>query len=415
LVNLVKAVQRRVGIYIGPERVHLLFCKRSLQGRLSVVSKMETAFDDLANLIPLEWRGARAYVAVTGQLTTPVRLTYPKGVLSQLPKVLPYDLQTHLPEGEEGTFAYSVVVEEDEAEVHLAFLEQEKVKSILNTITAAGLRVGGVVPSFWALTKAIEATGSFQGEGGYTLRENGCVEGVLLRENGDFGGFVPSSHQLAEMVLEEVGEHPLPEAEVHDGPLLSPGHLMAYGALLAGEDPATPSFKDLPFKVERTLPLHLVFYLAPPLVLIFLTLLLTLPIDHLQGQLTAKEKEFKQIKARLSRLEAKSKEKERLQAMIRALSSFRAETGPKKIDILEELTKRLPEDAWVSNLSIRGKKMTIRGQAASAISLINALDESPMFSNVHFISSVTKNRRTGKEYFNIQVSIGSPKKGAGNG
>ncbi len=410
MVNPVKAVQRRVGVYIGPEQVYLLFCKRSLQGRLLVVSKMETTLEDLANFVPLEWKGARAYVAITGRWTTPVRLAYPKGVISQLPKVLPYDLQTHLPEGEDGTFAYSVVVGEEEAEVHLSFLERERLKTVLNAVTDSGFKVGGLLPSYWALTKAVMATGSFQGEGGYTLRENGCVEGVLLRENGEFGGFVPSSPQLADMVLEEMGEHSLSEGKVQDGSTLPPGHLMAYGALLAGEDPATPAFKDLSFKVERTLPLHLIFYLVPPVALILLTLLLSLPIDRQQQQLAAKEKEFKRIKARLARLEATSKEKEHIEAMIKALSSFRAEAGPKKIDILEELTKRLPEDAWVSNLSIRGKKMTIRGQAASAISLINALDESPMFTNVHFISSVTKNRSTGKEYFNIQVDIVSPKK-----
>jgi hypothetical protein len=33
-----------------------------------------------------------------------------------------------------------------------------------------------------------------------------------------------------------------------------------------------------------------------------------------------------------------------------------------------------------------------------------------MFSHVHFISSVTKNRGTGKEYYNIQLDIVSPQK-----
>ncbi len=404
---MVKALQKRVGIYVGPQKVCLLLCTRSLQGRLTLVSKVETTLEELANFVPLEWRGARAYVAVSSSWITPLRLNYPKGVLPQLSRVLPYDLQTHLPEGEEGTYAYSVVEGEEEAAVQVSFLSKGDLRRVMEVVAEAGLKVGGMVPSYWALLKAVVSTGQLRGEGGYTVRENGDFEGVLLDEGGSFMGLVPSSPQLASMVLGEVGEYSLEGVKVEDTHL-DPCHLLAYGALLAGEDPKTPAFDGVPFKVERSLPLHLVFYLVPPLVLVLLTFLISLPIKSQQEQLVAKKREFKKIKVRLDKLEAESRQKERLEAMIKALSSFRAETGPKKIDVLQELTERLPESAWVSNLTIRGKKMTIRGQAASAISLINALEESPMFSHVHFISSVTKNKRTGKEYFNIQLDIVSP-------
>ena len=407
---MVKAVQKRVGIYLGPEKVYLLFCTRSLQGGVTFVSKIMATLEELANFVPIEWQGARAYIAVTSRWITPVRLNYPKGVLPQLPKVLPYDLQTHLPEGEDGTFAYSVVEGEDEATVLVSFLEKKRLRAIIDAVENAGLKVGGLVPSYWSLLQAVKAGEGVEGEGGYTLREGDIFEGVLLGERGEFNGLVPSSPQLAAMVLEEMGEHPLKECTVLGDVSLDPCYLMAYGMLLAAEDPATPAFKDVPFKVERNLPLHLVFYLVPPLVLILLTLLIAFPIKGQREQVAMKTKEFKKMKTELSRLEAQSKHKERLEAMIKALTTFRAETGPKKIDILQELTERLPEDAWVSNLNIRGKKMTIRGQAASAIALINALEESPMFSHVHFISSVTKNRSTGKEYFNIQMDLGERKK-----
>ncbi len=407
---MVKALQKRVGIYIGPQRVCMVFFHRSLQGKLSFVSKVEaSSVEELPNFVPLEWKGARAYVAFSNQWTTPLRLTYPKGVMPQLPKVLPYDLQTHLPEGEEGTYAYSAIEGEEDVTVQVSFLERGQLRAVLDAVSAAELKIGGMLPAYWALVKAVEASFQFKGRGGYTLKENGSFEGVILNQEGRFDGLVPSSPHLASIVLEEEGEFPLEEAEVSEGVTFEPCYLVAYGALLAGEDPVTPAFKDAGFKVERQLPLHLLFYLIPPAVLVLMTLLIAIPIKGQQEQLAAKNREFKKIKARLSKLEAKSKEKERLQAMIKALSSFRAETGPKKIDILLELTKRLPEDAWVSNLNIKGKKMTIRGQAASAISLINILEESPLFQHVHFISSVTKNRSTGKEYFNIQLDIVSPK------
>ncbi|TPM32792.1 PilN domain-containing protein [Mesorhizobium sp. B2-3-4] len=78
------------------------------------------------------------------------------------------------------------------------------------------------------------------------------------------------------------------------------------------------------------------------------------------------------------------------------------------VRILAELTRLLPDSAWVSDLNSRGNQLTITGFAASAADLIQPIDASPLFSAPEFSSPVTRVPGQTGERFTITAKVGEP-------
>jgi general secretion pathway protein L len=82
-----------------------------------------------------------------------------------------------------------------------------------------------------------------------------------------------------------------------------------------------------------------------------------------------------------------------------------------KGEVLEELTRLLPDTTWIWNLKYNGKEIELSGFADSASDLIPLLDKSPLFEKVEFLAPVTKEmqmRGDGskeKERFKIKAKI----------
>jgi general secretion pathway protein L len=82
-----------------------------------------------------------------------------------------------------------------------------------------------------------------------------------------------------------------------------------------------------------------------------------------------------------------------------------------KVEILQELTRLLPDTTWIWNLKYNGKEIELSGFADSASDLIPLLDKSPLFEKVEFMAPVTKEmqmRGDGnkeKERFKIKARI----------
>ena len=71
----------------------------------------------------------------------------------------------------------------------------------------------------------------------------------------------------------------------------------------------------------------------------------------------------------------------------------------------EEVTRILPDTAWLTDLTIDGNEITMSGFARSASDLIPALERSEFFSNVKFTSRVTKERDLKNERFSIKMDV----------
>lgn len=74
---------------------------------------------------------------------------------------------------------------------------------------------------------------------------------------------------------------------------------------------------------------------------------------------------------------------------------------PSILEMLRELTDRLPGDTWVQNLEFNASQVDIRGESGQATALIALLEQAKGIEGVSFGSPVTQIARTGKERFNI--------------
>jgi len=75
------------------------------------------------------------------------------------------------------------------------------------------------------------------------------------------------------------------------------------------------------------------------------------------------------------------------------------------LDIIKELSERIPKSAWVNRFKFSEKGIEISGEAASASQLIQLLEDSPMFGDVAFLSAISKGARSGLEQFRIGLSL----------
>jgi len=78
---------------------------------------------------------------------------------------------------------------------------------------------------------------------------------------------------------------------------------------------------------------------------------------------------------------------------------------PSVSEVLSLLTDVLPDDTWVIQLSWIGERLTVAGYSASSSSLIAALEDAALFSEVRFNSPVTVDQRVGLERFNLSAKV----------
>ena len=81
-----------------------------------------------------------------------------------------------------------------------------------------------------------------------------------------------------------------------------------------------------------------------------------------------------------------------------------AQKNSRRIDLVAELTKAVPDDTWVKQLLIKKDGFEIEGVGVSGAKVLTLLEYSPRFDGVSFASSVVKDK-TGKEKFKIKGGI----------
>ncbi len=112
-------------------------------------------------------------------------------------------------------------------------------------------------------------------------------------------------------------------------------------------------------------------------------------ISHLENQVEAIEKSRKNI--------------EKVENQIDYLNALYSKSVS-ALDILKDLSERIPKTAWLKKFNFSEKGVTIDGWAESSSELIPALESSPLFKDVSFLSSITRDR-SGKEIFRIGFKL----------
>jgi general secretion pathway protein L len=75
------------------------------------------------------------------------------------------------------------------------------------------------------------------------------------------------------------------------------------------------------------------------------------------------------------------------------------------IEILNETTRLMPDNTWVTHFRLYGDQLTLAGNSAAASALIEALESSPKLSQVSFASPITFDPKQGVERFNLSAAV----------
>jgi general secretion pathway protein L len=109
-----------------------------------------------------------------------------------------------------------------------------------------------------------------------------------------------------------------------------------------------------------------------------------------------------------ARLEAQATDKLRAQltrseAEARVLAEARSQPGP--LEVLNSLTRLLPDDVWLFQFEFRDKTVQIAGLSPSSADLIDRLEKSDEFSNPKFKAPVIRAGKDGGDRFEIGFEL----------
>ena len=117
------------------------------------------------------------------------------------------------------------------------------------------------------------------------------------------------------------------------------------------------------------------------------------------------------LDARMELIKDKAEVTRRLREKVEQLgtdASFLAnkkQATPLTLELIDELTRLLPDDTWIERLDIKGQEVLVQGQSASAAALIPVIESSDRLGNARFRSPVTRLPRTNTERFHLSAEI----------
>jgi general secretion pathway protein L len=114
-----------------------------------------------------------------------------------------------------------------------------------------------------------------------------------------------------------------------------------------------------------------------------------------------------EVEARIAALQPRLREAEALQQRLdqavasgSILAAAQAEFGD-ALAVLDALTAVLPDDTFLTDLTLKQRQVALRGQSANAARLIAALSAEPALRNPSFAAPVTRAAGGGPDLFAI--------------
>jgi Tfp pilus assembly PilM family ATPase len=114
------------------------------------------------------------------------------------------------------------------------------------------------------------------------------------------------------------------------------------------------------------------------------------------------EKQLQELKLQVAPLEKIDLDYEGVKPYIDAIDAIK-KLSPQKLPVLEELTRALPPNTWLTEISVIKDKVEIKGISATASALIPLLENSPHFKDAGFNGSIIKTPEG--ERFTIRLNL----------
>jgi len=456
--------QPSFGLYIAKDSANLvLLGKKPLKGPRLVASatrrldkdappgqKVRSAFSLFNEFITEHGiAGGSLYVGFESDLGALRYLSLPRAVKENIRAALGYEMENYVPLNAENVFFdYQLLCEnknEGTLDLLLVVTRKENVLRIVEAAEELGRRVDGVEIGATALTNAMFSLapqpetdarafvfiGDSWAEIAFT-KKGYLLYGTEIEKPNDSGQLANSINTHLERIANSIGLGQSRPELIVLGPGMTdelmkalrskglsasglegvPGALDSHGLILAYGLAIRP-FLKIPVSINlmppelRRKPSRVSQY-----VMIALSLLLVMSLLGWWGSGIAQQrKRARDLDRQLSRLEEQVKRvhmnKKRCEDLSRQIKVFQqvVQSPVTPLDILKELTERIPQDAWLTEVSISGQRVIINGYADVATELIPILENSRLFHDVAFLSPVSKTR-DGKERFRIGLEIG---------
>ena len=75
------------------------------------------------------------------------------------------------------------------------------------------------------------------------------------------------------------------------------------------------------------------------------------------------------------------------------------------VQLVDEVSRILPDHTWVSRLDISATELQIQGQSEASSSLIAIVEASPYFENASFSSPVVQVQGTDADRFHLSADV----------
>lgn len=175
-----------------------------------------------------------------------------------------------------------------------------------------------------------------------------------------------------------------------------------YGEACAGFNLLPEQYRQHPSALSQS-----VHWLAWAAILLLSLAVLIWPV-WLQAQAvdTLKEK-VKQLEKQNRAVDAQQTEIDALHAETQKLIDIKRRS-PALLSVLDELSRLLNDDTWLTHLNFADNHLQIQGQSPAASTLIGLLEDSTYFNNVSFVSPLTQDKNTGRERFQISMDVAMP-------
>lgn len=138
--------------------------------------------------------------------------------------------------------------------------------------------------------------------------------------------------------------------------------------------------------------------------LLLLITVLAIPLYQRHQVVRGLEQEIEGLRTPVREAEQLREDVNRRTETLRIIMDKR-NSSPPALDLLRELTRLTPDEAWAGQIEIKSGRLRITGEAVAGSELMQALSTSDYFTDPRFESPLTQNPRSGRERFVISLAI----------
>ncbi|OQY99928.1 MAG: hypothetical protein B6D35_08115 [Candidatus Brocadia sp. UTAMX2] len=408
--------QRAMGISLcGNDLIITTIWKKLIACSHETVKVKDFMFKDALQLkhafLPKENFTGDIILSLPREFSIVREIEYPHANLKELRDALAYQLDSFIPFRNEDVYfdIHSLSHSRQNAKVLIIAMKKEELDNVLSRLQSLGITPTRVIITPFAFLPIIEEKMGFivlvsktARSYSYNLYENNClVLSSLVKTETEL------AHQIQtvlpeEILLENVSKDIVPQESKIPTQLLDE-YLESYGAAQYGLSEYPCNLSLISSARKRLNPQTVLMFVFMGFLICFAFLI---PYIRKVNNLAMLETVNAQIRAIKRDVSVVEKLQERIAVLDKAVSNILEVKGTyiPRIDVILELAKDLPGNAWAKAVTIVDDTFEVEGDAVSSTNLIPILENSPLFSGVGLASPVTKTQ-SGREKFRIKGNI----------